>query len=473
MIEGERLMDGLDPRKLDEAYKPFPPFEAWMKTVQVDSERWERYAWPISELRTIPPLLLQRAREIASRAAAIDTGAIEGLYEVDRGFTMSVAMETATWQAAVESKGSEFRTLFEAQLKAYDYVLDFATGNRPIAETWIRTLHEEICGSQDTYQVMTEVGPQTQPLPKGQYKKHPNHVRRQDGSTHAYCPVDLTPYEMQRFVSELESESFLSAHAVMQAAYSHFAFVSVHPFADGNGRVARALASAYSYRAQSVPLVILLEHRADYFGALKEADADNWQILVDFVFSRFVDSIQLVKESIAAASVARPQEILARISKLYVTAGGYPVQEVDRAGTLLAESLSNEFQALATSMPSERVLFGQAIGETVLPTYPEGYRRPAAGAVILNLQARAVTPADSAISRQYVFALPTGGNPEEDILVFCVQTREQLRFPLGSCIPSISAMTVMRLRMLAEKIRGELLTDLERVAAVSLKEKGY
>jgi len=61
------------------------------------------------------------------RAAALDTGAIEGLYEVDRGFTYTVAFETAAWEVELAKKGENVRPLFEAQLHAYDYVLDLAT----------------------------------------------------------------------------------------------------------------------------------------------------------------------------------------------------------------------------------------------------------------------------------------------------------------------------------------------------------
>jgi len=87
---------------------------------------------------------------------------------------------------------------------------------------------------------MTTVGPQEQALPKGQYKIMPNHVRTRKGADHSYAPVDVTPAEMARLVAELRSDAFLTAHPVLQAAYAHYGLVAIHPFADGNGRVARA-----------------------------------------------------------------------------------------------------------------------------------------------------------------------------------------------------------------------------------------
>jgi len=87
---------------------------------------------------------------------------------------------------------------------------------------------------------MTTVGPQEQALPKRQYKIMPNHVRTRKGADHSYAPVDVTPAEMARLVAELRSDAFLTAHPVLQAAYAHYGLVAIHPFADGNGRVARA-----------------------------------------------------------------------------------------------------------------------------------------------------------------------------------------------------------------------------------------
>ena len=234
---------------LDAAYRPFPRFEEWLSRTSVDTVRWDRYTSPLKDRAGLTAEVLERARQVAKRAAALDTGAIEGLYEVDRGFTYTVAFESLMWEALLAQKGEHVRPLFEAQLHAYDYVLDLATRAEPVSEAAIRALHEEVCRAQSTYRVMTAVGPQERALPKGQYKALPNHVRTRKGTDHSYAPVDVTPAEMARLVAELRSGAFLAAHPVVQAAYVHYGIVAIHAFADGNGRVARALASAFTYRA--------------------------------------------------------------------------------------------------------------------------------------------------------------------------------------------------------------------------------
>jgi fido (protein-threonine AMPylation protein) len=91
------------------------------------------------------------------------------------------------------------------------------------------------------------------------------------GEQHAYAPVDQVAPEMQRLMETLKSPEFGRAHPVIQASWAHYAFVAIHPFADGNGRVARALASAYLYRPNSVPFLMSADQRTPYFDALSAA----------------------------------------------------------------------------------------------------------------------------------------------------------------------------------------------------------
>jgi hypothetical protein len=191
-------------RALDAAYKPFPPFAEWLEGTAVTDSRWERYRLELDSYPKEQYSAFAKAREIAQRAAAFDTGAIEGLYETDRGFTYSVAFEIGAWQAALDAKGGNVRSLFEAQLTAYESLLDLATKAENLTEAAIRTLHAQIVAAQDTYLVHTAVGPQEQKLPKGRYKIYSNHVRTRDGLDHSYAPAELTPAEMNRLVEDFK-----------------------------------------------------------------------------------------------------------------------------------------------------------------------------------------------------------------------------------------------------------------------------
>jgi Fic family protein len=287
----------------DRLYRGFPDFSAWGQLSPEDADLWSRFAASLAERRqAAAPEALKNAVDVAVRAAALDTGAIEGLYNVDRGFTMTVAVQGLAWEQMVEERGAGVRELFEAQLAAYELVLDAVTHKLPITEAWIRALHETLCAPQKTYRVLTDQGWQEQDFPKGTYKSHPNHVLLTDGTVHAYSPVDLVSTEMHRLIEQVRTPEFEAAHPVLQASYCHYAFVVIHPFADGNGRVARALASTFFYRSQSIPLVIFANQRSAYLDGLAAADLGNFGQVISFFQDRGIDTMQLVSESLITAA---------------------------------------------------------------------------------------------------------------------------------------------------------------------------
>jgi hypothetical protein len=102
------------------------------------------------------PDLQRRALEIVKRAAAVNTGAIEGLDAVERGITLTGAVAAALWEAALDQKGQHARALFVSPLRGDADVLALATEQVSITEAWIRDLHEQICEAQGTYTAYTE-----------------------------------------------------------------------------------------------------------------------------------------------------------------------------------------------------------------------------------------------------------------------------------------------------------------------------
>ena len=316
-------------REAEAGYQGFPSFSSW-QAPGVDLSLWDAFADNLQVRKAqIEPQALQSAVDIALRAAAVDTGAIEGLYETDRGFTMTIAREGLAWEQAFTDKGPATRDLIAAQLAGLELVIDAVTGRLPITEAWIRSLHETLCAPQQTYPVWTGQGWQEQEFRKGAYKTNPNSPVLRDGSVHPYSPVERVPIEMHRLVEELNSPQFVSAHPVLQASYAHYALVAVHPFADGNGRVARALASLFFYKAASVPLLIFADRRAAYLDSLQAADADHHEPIVRFFLDSGLDAMGLVLESLSHVSQADPEQVVSRLRGLYRGRSGLTHEEID------------------------------------------------------------------------------------------------------------------------------------------------
>jgi Fic family protein len=453
-----------DPRQTDAEYRSFPAFADWTRN-HVDLVRWDRYSAVLQERGKVSAEQLAEAREVVKRAAAVDTGAIEGLYEVDRGFTFTVATQAAIWEAAVDARGQKVRALIESQLRAYDYVLDVATQNRPISETWIRTLHQELCTPQQTYTVVTEVGIQTQKLPLGEYKHLPNHVRLPTGGMHAYAPVDLVSDEIYRLCEILRSDEFLDAHPVLQASYAHYAFVVIHPFADGNGRVARALASVYTYRSHSIPLLVLVEHRKEYLDSLLAADTGNHQSFVDFVMERALDSISLVDESLRAAAVPEPRQALEQLTALFTTKGGYTQEEVHQAGqrllSLMAEEVERQANLLPLTIPGRLKFHVSKYDSDYKVTIPNFRAPQVREGNYIDLSFQTGLPLSQNHHIPVGIAVPNDAGRDDDIYLLDVQTqRRMFSARMSELNPDASAVLRMRLSIAAQRIVGEAITEL-------------
>jgi Fic family protein len=415
------------------------------------------------------PGSLHRAYEVVKRAAAIDTGAIEGLYEVDRGFTYTIAFETTAWELALAERGERVRPLFEAQLHAYDYVLDLATKAEPISEAAIRTLHEVVCRAQETYRVQTPIGFQEQPLPKGKYKVLPNHVlRTREGTNHSYAPVDVTPVEMARLVHEMRSERFLSAHPVIQASYVHYGLVSIHPFADGNGRVARALASAFTYRAISMPIMILSEHKEKYLDALESADRGEFQTFADFMLRRVVDTMMMVEDSLRSAHLPRTEESLAAINSPSGRRAKYSNQQVDEGGTRLLKAIEGSIQKEVSDVALGKIQGRSGITAGSHRTFSSTHRPSQNVGQHLYVELMSIHPSrlssvslpPAVVSRRYDLFVPRDAGEDDEYLMRERESDDDFAMPVDDVLPVLSGTLQLRIEIFARRVIQEMLAVL-------------
>jgi Fic family protein len=355
-------------------YTPIPDYLDWFSEI-FDSSVADRYADLLSASRSGATAdQLDAALAVATRYAAVDTGAIEGLYSVDRGFTRTIATQAAAWEATLAQKGARTAEAINDALGAYEYVLDAATRSVEISEVWVRELHSIICKSQGTYTVYTPQGfPQEREIPLGQYKTMPNSpTNSTTGTVHSYAPVLDTRPEMQRLVQQLRSEAFLSAHSVLQAAYAHYAYACIHPFADGNGRVARALASVYLYRSPGVPLVVFADQRTAYLDALEMADSGDPASFITFIEARMLDAVGIVRSQLQRASKSIDASV-ARISAFYGGTGitDQSVAIATRLRKTIQDTATAEFTRLGLPMQLNLRFSNAYLGQR--PDPPTGY----------------------------------------------------------------------------------------------------
>jgi fido (protein-threonine AMPylation protein) len=225
-----------------------------------------------------------RIRHRTLRRLAVETGILERLYEVDWGLTLTLVAEGFTRDVVERAGGTvDDRTLatLRAQLDSLGIVLDFVRSNRALSTAFIKELHQAITRTQDTYIVTDVLGRVVEAeLVKGAWKTQPNHVLRHDNTLLEYAPPEHVSAEMDRLIEMWSDLGRSVAHPIVKAAWLHHRFVQIHPFADGNGRVARALTLLVLEKARYAPLVVDRWHRAEY---LKALDAANEGRLDDLI----------------------------------------------------------------------------------------------------------------------------------------------------------------------------------------------
>jgi Fic family protein len=436
-------------RQADSLYQGYPDFADWPAPTEDDLGLWDRFASRLQEMReNATPEALRKSVEVAVRAAAMDTGAIEGLYMVDRGFTMTVATQAIAWEHALDEKGENVRALFEAQLEAYELVIDAVTKKLPITEAWIRALHEKVCAGQPTYKVLTDQGWQEQELPIGAYKSQPNHVLLKDGSIHSYAPVDQVASEMHRLMEQIRAPEFESAHPIAQSSYLHYAFVMIHPFADGNGRVARALASVFFYRALSIPFLVFANQKTTYLNALHQADLSQTRPLLAFFRDRGIDTIQLVIDHLLTAESPTPESIAIRL-KL-----------IDEVALRLLETASGQIRAQFNNLdlPDIFILYADLTNNSQLDD--EAYRQ-LTGCISLSVaiedMARTIT------SEAYIFCLIARDVANPFPLLLVVEgSEDDLEARFEDVHPEISESLRLRLANWCSRLLARMLKDFDR-----------
>jgi len=286
------------------------------------------------------------------REWAIETGIIERLYTWDRGVTevlieQGIEASIIAHQGGVTKEDAEhIQALINDHLDIVDGLFGYIKGDEPLSEYFIRGLQAQFTRHQDYTDAVTETGMRIRvSLLKGEYKSQPNNPKRPNGDVHCYCPPELTQEEMSNLIAMYrESEDKFAPE--VKAAWLHHRFTQIHPFQDGNGRVARALASLVFLREGLFPLVVRESDRQEYIGTLEAADGGNLEPLVSFFARRQRDAI--LKALGLEQQVQQSQ---------------FATQIIKSALEVLKSKFNNEKQKIAVVYDHANKLFAHVEGE--------------------------------------------------------------------------------------------------------------
>lgn len=154
-------------------------------------------------------------------------------------------------------------------------MLSEATATKqPLTQNFIRTLHKTLLREDYTVYRNLPGGMQTSyTIHAGQYKTRPNSVITRYGDRFEYASPEETPVLMNDLVdwyNQAEIEGKLSP--IDLAILFHYRYIRIHPFEDGNGRIARLMVN-YILSRHGYPMIVVRSRlKQAYLEALHQAD---------------------------------------------------------------------------------------------------------------------------------------------------------------------------------------------------------
>jgi Fic family protein len=209
------------------------------------------------------------------------------------------------------------------EMKAHDVAFQMikewaAEPERPLTETNVKNLNEVILVKPFWKEAITTDGQKTKRLIKvGDYKEYPNSVLLPNGEIFEYASVSDTPILMGELIEWFRTqEQYKELHVVELAASLHFKLVRIHPFDDGNGRLARLLMNYVLMKFHYPPVVIKSSDKQKYLSALHLADVGYLDSFISFIAEQLIWSLEITIKAAKGESIEEPEDLDKKLALL-------------------------------------------------------------------------------------------------------------------------------------------------------------
>ncbi len=222
--------------------------------------------------------------------------------------------------------------------EAIKWLIDIVKSETEITETFIRQLHELILKEPYQKSAITPNGQKGfRRIKIGAYKTEPNHVITKTGETFYFATPEETPakmHDLMLWYREKRAENSISP--ILLAAEFHYKFIRIHPFDDGNGRMARLLMNFILMQSGFPPAIIKTEDKENYYAALQQADAGILEPFVEYIAENVIRSLELMLKGAKGESIEDPDDLDKEIALLenQLKAKGEQIEKVKSEETL-------------------------------------------------------------------------------------------------------------------------------------------
>ena len=167
------------------------------------------------------------------------------------------------------------------EMKAHNVCLEMikteaADKERPLTERFIRELHRTLlCKDYSVYKTLNDGTQTSYVVHAGVYKTRPNSVKTVTGEIFEYASPEETPALMTSLVNWYnDSVEKGNLSAVELASLFHYRYIRIHPFEDGNGRIARLLVNFILLREGYPMIIIRSNDKNNYLTSLNSSDVN-------------------------------------------------------------------------------------------------------------------------------------------------------------------------------------------------------
>jgi Fic family protein len=221
----------------------------------------------LDKLRPLSQDALQKLLEDIRLRHTYHSDAIEGN-------TLTLQETKLVLEEGITIGGKPLKDHIEARndAEAFDLMIDLVHAKKELSQEIIQRIHEYVTKGllQDP----------------GQYRA--GNVRVTGADTRPPSYLKVIPL-MDNYIKQIKE---VQLHPLKKAAYIHHELVRIHPFFDGNGRVARLLTNFYLMTKGYPIIIVKKEDRKKYYQALNKADHGDLSDFTLFIMRDVHESLQ-------------------------------------------------------------------------------------------------------------------------------------------------------------------------------------
>ncbi len=248
---------------------------------------------------------------------------------------------------------------------------------RELSESDIRELNKIILVQPYWKNAITpDNQPSRRQIKIGEYKEHPNSVRLPNGEIFEFSSPLETPQKMAELMNWYRSNDV--DHPSLIASQLHYKFIRIHPFDDGNGRVARLIVNYTLMKEDYPPLIIKSDEKDKYLTALHKADSGDIAAFDEYMADQLIWSLQLAIDAAEGNEITEPGDIDKELKQIELKLKNNQAEVIKRNDQLVTNVFEKSIRPLAEATYQKLIKFNSLFAEFEVVIYKESAGQVAA-----------------------------------------------------------------------------------------------